>query len=110
MALSMLITPFLFLSDDALALETNDFILGVESADEIDKQGPVIIADVGHFGQIVNHLVRNSGIKTVVFNDNLKPIQLMRPFGFKGFFCRSDATRASPCCRARYRARAYGHG
>ena len=47
--------------------------------------------EFGRFGQIVNRLVRNSGIKTVVLDDNLKTIQLMRRFGFKGFF--GDPTR-----------------
>ena len=87
----MLITPLLFLAYEALARRMNDFIPGVESADEIDERGTVIIAGVGRFGQIVNRLVRNSGIKTVVLDDNLKTVQLMRRFGFKGFF--GDPTR-----------------
>ncbi len=90
-ALSMLITPLLFLAYEALASCMSDVIPGMESADEIDDQGPVIIAGVGRFGQIVNRLVRNSGIKTIVLDDNLKTIQLMRRFGFKGFF--GDPTR-----------------
>ena len=81
-ALSMLITPLLFPAYEALARRTNDFIPRVESTDEIDEQEPVIIAGVGRFGQIVNCLVRNTGIKTVVLDDNLKTIQLMRRFGF----------------------------
>ncbi|MFZ8970298.1 MAG: cation:proton antiporter, partial [Paracoccaceae bacterium] len=85
-ALSMLVTPLLFLAYEAMAKRMSDVIPGMEGADEIDEQGPVIIAGVGRFGQIVNRLVRNSGIKTIVLDDNLKTIQLMRRFGFKGFF------------------------
>ncbi len=85
-ALSMLVTPLLFLAYEAMAKQMSDVIPGMEGADEIDEQGPVIIAGVGRFGQIVNRLVRNSGIKTIVLDDNLKTIQLMRRFGFKGFF------------------------
>ena len=47
--------------------------------------------EFGRFGQIVNRFIRNSGINTVVLDDNLKTIQLMRRFGFKGFF--GDPTR-----------------
>ena len=85
-ALSMLVTPLLFLAYEAMAKRMSDVIPGMEGADEIDDKGPVIIAGVGRFGQIVNRLVRNSGIKTMVLDDNLKTIQLMRRFGFKGFF------------------------
>ena len=37
-------------------------------------------------GQIVNRLVQSVGAKTVVIDNNLKTIQLMRRFGYKGFF------------------------
>ena len=58
---------------------------------EIDEQGPVIIAGIGRFGQIVNRMVQSAGFKTVVIDNDLKTIQLMRQFGFKGFF--GDPTR-----------------
>ncbi len=59
--------------------------------DEIDEQGAVIIAGIGRFGQIVNRLVQSSGFKTVVLDHDMATIQLMRRFGFKGFF--GDPTR-----------------
>jgi len=61
------------------------------AADEIDSTGPVIIAGIGRFGQVVNRLVRSSGFDTVVLDDNLNAIQRMRQFGVKGFF--GDPTR-----------------
>ena len=103
-ALSMLVTPLLFLAYEAMAKRMSDVIPGMEGADEIDEQGPVIIAGVGRFGQIVNRLVRNSGIKTIVLDDNLKTIQLMRRFGFKGFFgdpARPELLKAAGIGKAR---------
>ena len=48
-------------------------------------------AGIGRFGQIVNRMVRHSGYETVVLDNDLRMIQLMRKFGFKGFF--GDPTR-----------------
>ncbi|MTJ04066.1 MAG: potassium transporter [Sediminimonas qiaohouensis] len=89
-ALSMLITPVLFLLHEYLAWR---FAEAAESPepDEIDEQGTVIIAGIGRFGQIVNRLVQSSGFTTVVLDHNLSTIQLMRKFGIKGFF--GDPTR-----------------
>lgn len=89
-ALSMLATPLLFILYDVLSRRLEE--LGeIGEPDEIDEQGPVIIAGIGRFGQIVNRLVQSSGFKTVVLDHNMKTIQLMRRFGIKGFF--GDPTR-----------------
>ncbi|MGY9049839.1 hypothetical protein P775_18115 [Puniceibacterium antarcticum] len=84
-ALSMLITPLLFILYDVLSSRLVDKD-DRPADDEIDDEGPVIIAGIGRFGQIVNRLVQSSGFKTVVLDNDLKTIQLMRRFGFKGFF------------------------
>ncbi len=89
-ALSMLITPLLFILYDVLSrrmVDTDD----TPFDDHIDEKGPVIIAGIGRFGQIVNRMVQSSGFRTVVIDHDLKTIQLMRKFGFKGFF--GDPTR-----------------
>jgi len=62
-----------------------------QEADEINKVGSVIVAGTGRFGQVVNRLVTLAGIKTVVLDHDLKKIELMRAFGFKGFL--GDPTR-----------------
>jgi CPA2 family monovalent cation:H+ antiporter-2 len=89
-ALSMMITPLLFIAYDAMSRRMH-----VEEADhpedDIDEKGTVIIAGIGRFGQVVNRLVQSSGFSTVVLDNNLKTVQLMRTFGFKGFF--GDPTR-----------------
>lgn len=88
-ALSMLITPLLFILHEQLLKH-----LGAEGkpdADAIDEQQPIIIAGVGRFGQMVNRLVNMSGFRTTVLDSDLRTIQLMRTFGFKGYF--GDPTR-----------------
>ncbi|MCR9126249.1 MAG: monovalent cation:proton antiporter-2 (CPA2) family protein [Rhodobacteraceae bacterium] len=89
-ALSMLITPLLFILHDLMSRRIKESVQDVE-ADEIDHEGPVIIAGIGRFGQIVNRLVQASGFKTVVLDHNMETIQLMRRFGFKSFL--GDPTR-----------------
>ena len=89
-ALTMLITPFLFILYDLIPQKVNDRLEDLE-ADEIDVEGPVIIAGIGRFGQIVNRLVQGTGFKTVVLDHDMETITLMRRFGFKGFL--GDPTR-----------------
>ena len=88
--LSMLMTPMLFLAYDFLH-KRFEGAKPASEPDEIDHEGPVIIAGVGRFGQIVNRLVESSGFKTVVLDNNLKRIQLMRSFGYRAFL--GDPTR-----------------
>jgi len=89
-ALSMLLTPLLFIAYDKLnhrLAEAGD----ATPHDDIDEQQPIIIAGIGRVGQVVNRLLQSSGFQTTVLDHNLSLIQLMRRFGFKGFF--GDPTR-----------------
>ena len=88
-ALSMLITPLLFIAYEMLTRRMTD--IDPEEHDEVDEQGTVIIAGIGRFGQIVNRLVQSAGFETVVIDNNLATVQMMRKFGFRGFF--GDPTR-----------------
>jgi len=89
-ALTMLITPLLFILYDLLSHNMRDRSPS-HKADEIDREGPVIIAGIGRFGQIVNRLVRASGYQTIVLDSDMETVQLMRRFGVKGFL--GDPTR-----------------
>ncbi len=89
-ALSMLITPLLFIVYDFIS-RTMKSDLSEHESDVIDEEGQIIIAGVGRFGQIVNRLVQASGFKTVVLDHSMETIQLMRRFGLKGFL--GDPTR-----------------
>jgi len=102
-ALSMLITPLLFILMEVIGKRIGTD-LQVDQQDEVNEEGPVIIAGVGRFGQIVNRLVGSAGFKTVVLDHDLKTIELMRRFGFKGFFgdpTRPDVLRAAGLADAR---------
>ena len=84
-ALSMLVTPLLFL---AYGLRTRDMRDASPAArpDDIDEDGPVIIAGIGRFGQTVNRLVQGAGFRTVLLDNDLAVIETMRRFGYRGFF------------------------
>lgn len=89
-ALTMLITPLLFILFDQISKLSTDASVRPPD-DEIDLEGPVIIAGIGRFGQIVNRLVQASGFETVVLDHNPGTIAVMRRFGFKAFL--GDPTR-----------------
>ncbi len=89
-ALSMFLTPLFFILHDILAKRMKEEGEAHE-ADEIDEQQPIIIAGVGRFGQVVNRMVTMSGFRTTVLDHDLKVIQLLRQFGFKGYV--GDPTR-----------------
>ena len=89
-ALSMLVTPLLFILHDRVAAWLGDERQPL-AEDAIDDQQPIIIAGVGRFGQVVNRLLTHSGFKTTVLDHDLNTIQLMRRFGGKGYF--GDPTR-----------------
>ncbi|MBY6092784.1 monovalent cation:proton antiporter-2 (CPA2) family protein [Maritimibacter alkaliphilus] len=89
-ALTMLLTPLFFILYEKISTRLNDGREPLE-ADTIDDEGPVIIAGIGRFGQIVNRLVESSGFKTVVLDHDMETIEVMRRFGFKGYF--GDPTR-----------------
>ncbi|MCK0151072.1 monovalent cation:proton antiporter-2 (CPA2) family protein [Marivita sp. S6314] len=102
-ALSMLITPLAFILYEVLSKRIKDSADTPEH-DTIDDQGTVIIAGIGRFGQIVNRLVQSVGAKTVVIDNNLQTIQLMRRFGYQGFFgdpLRPDLLHAAGIAKAR---------
>jgi monovalent cation:H+ antiporter-2, CPA2 family len=89
-SLSMLLTPALFIIYDRLSRRIRDDGDDLQP-DVIDERGPVIIAGIGRFGQVVNRMVRGAGINTVVLDSDPAMIETMRKFGVKGFF--GDPTR-----------------
>ncbi|MCA0043051.1 monovalent cation:proton antiporter-2 (CPA2) family protein [Celeribacter litoreus] len=89
-ALSLLFTPLFFILQDYLRKKISERQEETPH-DDIDDQQAIIIAGIGRFGQMVNRLVQASGFHTTVLDHDLKTIQLMRKFGFKGFF--GDPTR-----------------
>ncbi|MFZ5708278.1 MAG: cation:proton antiporter [Pseudomonadota bacterium] len=89
-ALSMLLTPLFFIVHDLIVKRIADDS-DAEPEDEIDDRQQIIIAGMGRFGQVVNRMVTSSGFRTTVIDNDLSTVQLLRRFGFKGYY--GDPTR-----------------
>ena len=89
-ALSMLLTPLLFIVYDRLIAPRYASAQASEP-DEIDERGSVVIAGHGRFGGIVNRILLAAGFKTVVLDHQSEHLERLRVFGVKVFY--GDATR-----------------
>ncbi len=89
-ALSMLLTPALFILYDKLVLSglSED---EAQEPDQIDETGKVIIAGNGRFGQIANRMLVASGVKTVALDLEPDIIDILNKVGVKSYY--GDATR-----------------
>lgn len=87
---TMLLTPLFFIVYEMISRRMGEST-SPQEAEHFEDDGPVIIAGIGRFGQIVNRLVQSSGFKTVVLDHDMETIEVMRRFGFKGYF--GDPTR-----------------
>ncbi|GEN27449.1 potassium transporter [Halovibrio variabilis] len=92
-ALSMFLTPLLFIAYDRLVLpryqtaKNND-----READTIEEQAPVIVAGVGRFGQIICRLLRANNIPIVALDHEIEQIENLRKINIKSYF--GDASRS----------------
>ncbi|WP_112324043.1 monovalent cation:proton antiporter-2 (CPA2) family protein [Oceanibium sediminis] len=82
--ISMLLTPALFIFYEKVLATRIDG--DVPDEDEIDESGPVIIAGLGRFGQVVNRMLLSNGHKTVVLDSHNELISGLRHFGVRAFF------------------------
>lgn len=90
-ALSMFLTPLLFIAFERLVLPHYTANTDDRDSDEIDERGPVIIAGSGRFGQIINRILRANQISTVVLERSPEQIDNMRQVNIKSYY--GDATR-----------------
>nr|WP_221794410.1 monovalent cation:proton antiporter-2 (CPA2) family protein [Oceanobacter mangrovi] len=90
-ALSMFLTPALFIALEKLIFPQLAKHGEQRQADTIDKRGPVIVAGVGRFGQVVNRLLTSNGFDTVLLDHKVSQIELMRRINVKGYY--GDASR-----------------
>jgi CPA2 family monovalent cation:H+ antiporter-2 len=90
-AISMFLTPGLFILFDKVILPRFEKVENQQEPDDIDEQGTVIIAGIGRFGQIINRLLVANGIKTVVLDHDVAQVDNVRKVKIKSFF--GDATR-----------------
>lgn len=88
-ALSMLLTPLLFIGLDRFIAPR--FAGSQRPADTIDKQSDIIIIGHGRVGGIVNRMLRSAGFDTTVIDFSSSQLDMLRRFGLTVFF--GDGTR-----------------
>jgi CPA2 family monovalent cation:H+ antiporter-2 len=89
-ALSMLLTPLLFIVYDRVIAPRFSHAEARE-ADDIDQEADIIIAGVGRFGGVINNILLGAGHRTIVLDYNAEHLDMVRKFGIKVFY--GDATR-----------------
>lgn len=90
-ALSMASTPFLMLIYSRFIVPGYVSRLPIQQFDEIDEKQAVILAGYGRFGQVIGRFLTGHGIKITILEKDPEQIELLRKFGFKGYF--GDAAR-----------------
>ncbi|MEM9397168.1 MAG: cation:proton antiporter [Pseudomonadota bacterium] len=90
-ALSMFLTPLLFIAFDRIVLPRYQGNVDSSASDAIDERGKVIVAGSGRFGQIVNRMLLANKISTVVLERSPQQVANMRSVGIKSYF--GDASR-----------------
>jgi len=90
-ALSMFLTPGLFILFDKVILPRFEQQSNEREADTIEEKGTVIIAGIGRFGQIVNRLLVSNGVHTVVLDQQAAQVDVVRQINTKAYF--GDASR-----------------
>ena len=90
-ALSMFLTPLLFIAYDRVVLPRYRRAKNEPEADTIDDRAPVIVAGVGRFGQIVCRLLRANDIPIVVLDHEIEQIENVRRINIQSYF--GDASR-----------------
>ncbi|MCY6382082.1 monovalent cation:proton antiporter-2 (CPA2) family protein [Hoeflea prorocentri] len=89
-ALSMLLTPALFILFDRVVLPRMDKDQG-RDADEITEKGAAIICGMGRFGQVINRVLKGNGYETVVLDLSAETVDGFNRFGIRTFY--GDASR-----------------
>ncbi|MCB1777712.1 MAG: cation:proton antiporter, partial [Candidatus Competibacteraceae bacterium] len=89
-ALSMLLTPALFILYDKVILSCQSTTEG-RKPDEIEELGTVIIVGNGRFGQIIHRLLVASKVPTVVLDHEAAIIDMLSKVGIKSYY--GDASR-----------------
>ena len=89
-ALSMLLTPLLFLLFDRV-IAPRYSKQGAKEADSIDEKRKVIIAGHGRIGGIINRMLRLKGFESTVIDFNSEHLEVLRTYNIKVYF--GDATR-----------------
>jgi len=89
-ALSMLLTPLLFIVYDRIIAPI--YSRGQEpGSDEIEQTSQIIIAGRGRVGGIVDRMLKSAGYQATVIDYSSRHLDILRRFGIHAYF--GDATR-----------------
>ena len=89
-ALSMLLTPLLFILYDRVIVPRYASS-EIREADEIEEPSQIIIAGAGRVGGIVNRMLKSAGYTPTIIDFNSSHLEALRTFGVKVYY--GDATR-----------------
>ncbi|MBO6846775.1 MAG: cation:proton antiporter [Maricaulis sp.] len=89
-AISMLLTPLLFIIHERLISPKFSADQAAES-DEIDEDNKIIIAGHGRVGGLISRMLSAAGFKATVVDYSAAQLDLLRMFGIKVYY--GDATR-----------------
>ncbi|GAB3540828.1 monovalent cation:proton antiporter-2 (CPA2) family protein [Spirosoma fluminis] len=91
-AISMALTPFVFLLNERVLLpRIGTRPESAKASDPIEEKNPVIIAGFDRFGNIVGRFLRASGIHTTVLDFDSDRVDVLRKIGIKVYY--GDASR-----------------
>lgn len=91
-ALSMALSPLLMMYYQKRVVPCYMSALPDPDFDTITENGnPVILAGYGRFGQIIGRFLSAQGVKVTILEKDPDQIELLRKFGFRGYF--GDASR-----------------
>ena len=91
-ALSMALTPLLFLLNEKVVLPRLDRTVTERQDDSIEhSHGKAVLVGFGRFGQIVGRLLRMNGFHITVLEHDAQQVDLVRSFGHEVFY--GDASR-----------------
>lgn len=85
-ACSMALTPVLMGVYSYLIVPKFLTTLPARDYDIIETQHPIILAGYGRFGQIIGRFLHAQGIKVVVLEKDPEQLELLRKFGFQGYY------------------------
>lgn len=98
-AITMVITPLLLVLNEKLILKYFGVKTKVKTIIENDKinpnsaDGQIIIAGFGDFGNTISRVLKSTGIKSIVLDNDSERVEKMRKQGFNVFY--GDATNVN---------------
>lgn len=91
-ALSMALTPLLFLFNEKVVLPKLSRTVEQRPHDAIENtEGKAVLVGFGRFGQIIGRLLRMNGFQITVLEHDAQQVDLVRSFGHEVFY--GDASR-----------------